>query len=85
MGLACIPLPDIEFPKLPFPLSVSPPELPAIDLSANLCCYNPKFSYHPVLPLSPLVLNPTAMAIISAAVDAIEAYKDAIPLDCPRQ
>lgn len=85
--MACVTLPP--FPPLPSlgPFSLTPPALPPVNLSINFCCQLSLVSFTPVIPLGPLVLAvPGASVVIlgiNTALAVIQAYIDAIPLDCP--
>lgn len=83
--MACIELPKIELPRLPAPLSIEPPSLPALSADVTICCKLVAFRFGPYVPLGPLVINPGVIALINAAADAVEGFLDAIPLECPRE
>lgn len=83
--MACIPLPAVALPVLPAPFSIDPPELPAITIGAEFCCKLPTLSVTPLIPIPAAILNPAVIALINAASDVINAYIDALPLDCPRE
>lgn len=86
--MACLSLP--AFPSLPDlgPLSLEPPELPSISLSADFCCkIEFTFSFVPAIPLGPAIIAipgaSAVIALINQALGTIDAYVDMIPLDCP--
>jgi len=86
--MACLPLPDVDLPTLPSPLTITPPS-PSLgaDVSAELCCKLVSFdlSVFIVIPIPPLTINPAVIALINEALDKIDAFLDALPLDCPRE
>lgn len=85
MGCVELPLP----PPLPSlgAFTIEPPALPAVDLSIDYCCKVQLISFTPQIPLGPAVVAvPGAAAIIAginSALAVIQAYLDALPLDCP--
>ncbi len=85
--MACVELPD--FPALPSlgPFSLTPPALPALDLSIDFCCRIDLISFTPTIPLGPLVIAvpgfSAIMLTVNAALAVIDLYIDALPLDCP--
>lgn len=85
--MACVPIP--QFPPLPdiLPLVLTPPTLPTIDLSVDLCCRLNLTIPLPIIPLGPLVLAvPGASAIIlgiNVAVGQVNAVISMLPLACP--
>lgn len=87
--MACIPIP--EFPALPdiSPFSLTPPPLPSLDLDAELCCKLLLITWTPTIPLGAITLAvPGATTIVAganAALTAINAYLDSLPLSCPRE
>jgi hypothetical protein len=82
--MACIPIPTVAPPTLGLGLSLLPPALPSINFGADLCCKLLQFSIvPPPIPLPPLVLNPAVLAALGPVFAAINAYLDALPLDCP--
>lgn len=87
--MACIPLPKLDLPTLPAPLSLTPPAPPTVSIDANLpfCCKVASLagSFSIPIPIPPLVLNPAVIAIINAALGAVDAYLDALPLSCPKE
>jgi hypothetical protein len=71
-------------PTLGGGLSLEPPALPSVNFSGELCCKIVAFTIPlPPIPLPPLVLNAGVSAAIAAAFSAVQAYLDALPLDCP--
>jgi hypothetical protein len=84
--MACI---DIVFPPLPdiFPLVLTPPALPSIDLSIDFCCRLSLTIVPPPIPLGPLVLAipgaSAALITLNAQIALINSYLDALPLSCP--
>lgn len=82
----CVPIPTLPHPSLPSGISLAPPlpSLPAESLP-NVCCLLPALaSPKTPIPLPPLVVNPAFIVALREGLAAIEAYFDAIPLDCPR-
>lgn len=85
--MACVPIP--QFPPLPdiFPLVLTPPTLPTLDLSVDLCC---RFSLTiplPIIPLGPLVIAvpefSALMIAINQTIAQVNSVISALPLSCP--
>ena len=83
--MACVPIP--AFPPLPdiFPLVLTPPTLPPVDLS--LCC---QFSL--TIPIPPFPLGAAVLAVpgastiilgINVAITAVNSVISSLPLSCP--
>ncbi len=84
--MACVPIPEAPVPELPAPLTIAPPATPDPGFDAALCCKILQFTVPaPPVPLPPLVVNGPTSAIIKAALAAVQAYIDAIPVKCPRE
>jgi hypothetical protein len=85
--MSCVPIP--AFPPLPdiFPLVLTPPTLPPIDLSIDLCCRFDLSIPLPIIPLGPLVLAvpgyPAIMLALNAVLDEVTSVIAALPLSCP--
>lgn len=85
--MACV---SIDFPAVPdiSPLSLTPPGLPAVDLSANFCCKFQLISFAGYTPLGAAVLAipgaAAAVALINQNLALVDQYIDAQPLRCPR-
>lgn len=84
MAAPCIPITLPSLPTLPTGFSFSPPALPAIDLEANICCKLSLFSWSPVIPIPPTVINSTLLIAVNAAASAWRTYIDLLPVKCPR-
>lgn len=84
--MACIPAPTLPIIGLPFPLTISPPGLPPINLAAEICCKNIAFAIPPIpIPLPPLVLNPGVNAGIATALKSVQTFLDQFQISCPRE
>lgn len=87
--MSCVSLPTVALPTLPSPFTISPPALPAVDLSIDFCCKVQLISYTPFIPLGAVVLAVPGAAAIVATINeslaVIDAYIDALPLSCPKQ
>lgn len=84
--MACVPIPQVPNPELPFPLTIAPPETPDPGFSADLCCKILAFTIPtPPIPLPPGTVNPATAALITSNLAAVQAYLDALPLKCPRE
>lgn len=85
--MACVPIP--QFPPLPdiFPLVLTPPTLPTIDLSVDLCCRFELTIPLPIIPLGPLVIAvPGISAVIlgiNQAITQVNSVIAKLPLSCP--
>lgn len=86
--MSCIAIPTIALPELPFPLTISPPALPSVDLSIDFCCKLQLISFAPYIPLGAVVLAIPGAAAFVASINvylaAIDTYIDALPLSCPK-
>jgi hypothetical protein len=84
--MACTPLPDPPaLPELPDGISLDPP-LPSGPTVPELCCKI--LALPPVPPLAPLppgAMSPVLAALIETIQAGVAAYKDALPLNCPRE
>ena len=85
--MACICPPKPPIPVLPSPFSIPQPPLPPLPTLA-FCCQLPDI-IPPIPPIPwPAPLDPATIAAINLALSqaktAIDAYLDALPLDCPR-
>jgi len=84
----CVDLPHPPpVPPLPFPLTIAP-TFPVVSFDAALCCKILPFPLvTPPFPLPPGTLNPAVVQAIvlslTNAMQAIQNYIDALPLDCP--
>lgn len=84
--MACVPIPVIPQPVLPFPFSLAPPPLPDLPFELGICCQVVAFStVPPPLPLPPFIVNPAFVAALHQAIGVAQAYLDAIPLQCPKE
>ena len=83
--MACIPLPDVQLPQLPTPLTLTPPALPDLSADVDICCKLISLDLSIPIPIPPLTITPTVIALINEALSKIDSYLDAIPLDCPRE
>lgn len=82
----CLKGPTITPPTLGLGLSLEPPALPSVNFNGELCCKLLQFSIvPPPIPLPPLVLNPGVATAIASVFSAVQAYLDALPLDCPTE
>lgn len=81
--MACIPVPPFPTPPDPFPFTFAPPPLPPFP-GVNLCCKLLAFPV-PVPPISIGIQTPAVLATINTAMQALRAYFDALPLNCPRE
>ena len=88
-GGRCVPIPDFDIPELPLPLSLEPPALPDIDISADFCCRLALFIPLSISPLPGVVLSsPEAVAVmlaLKAEMAIVRQYLLALPLKCPFQ
>ncbi len=82
--MACLPLPIPQLPTLPSGFSVEAPGLPEFSGDIALCCKLVHYNFEFPITLGPLVINSTLLIAINAAIDTVQAYLDALPLDCPR-
>lgn len=83
--MACIPLPDIELPTLPSPLTIDPPAV-SVSFETGLCCK--LLNLPPVgvaIDLPPGTLNPAIIVTLNENIAAVQAYLDSLPLDCPKE
>lgn len=80
--MGCISI-AIDLPTLPAPWSIEPPALPDIEANAAICCFEVEISIPIPIPIPALLINPTVILLLNAAFDVVEAYIDALPLDCP--
>jgi hypothetical protein len=76
----------IAIPSLPdiTPLTLEPPALPPFAGDLTICCKLIEFSWTPVIPLGPLVINSTVMALINAQIAIINTWLDVLAVECPR-
>lgn len=84
--MPCIPIPKPALPAVPAGLSLSaslpPVVIPAVE---SPCCILPSLPSLTIpLALPPLVANAAFIAALRAGLEAVEAWYDALPLDCPR-
>lgn len=72
-------------PVLPGPFTLTPPPLPPLPGPSTLCCKTVGFD--PVGPLPPLPpgVSQVFNTIITAMMDAIQPYLDALPIKCPKE
>lgn len=84
--MACLPRPDVVFPEIPDPFSLTL-STPPIELDVTLCCRILQLSIPPqALPLSiPPEITQAISAALAYADATIQAYLDLIPLECPRE
>lgn len=83
--MACLPLPTVPFPELPFPLTLGA-AIPSFEFDPNLCCKLLPFPVViPPIPLPVGVLNPGVVALVQANLQSMTAYFDALPFKCPRE
>lgn len=76
----------VDLPPVPTPpaFAISPPAPPDFP-GVNLCCKLLAFGV-PVPPVSlGVAVPPAALAAINTALETVEAYLDALPLECPRE
>ncbi len=84
--MACIPIPELPNPTLGLGLSIEPPSLPSFSGDVDLCCKILSFNIvPPPLPLPPFALNAAVTATLNNCIAAVQAYIDALPLDCPSE
>lgn len=83
--MACLPLPDVTLPTLPSPLTLDPPALDPVTVGAEFCCKLASFTTPTYAPFGPAVLNPAVIATINTNLALVQAYLDALPLNCPRE
>lgn len=82
--MSCKVFGPIPTPPDIFPLTVEPPALPPIGGDLDICCKLVSFSWTPVIPLGPLVINSGVMAVIAAQIAIINSYLDVLTIPCPR-
>lgn len=88
--MACLALDPPPIPTLPAPLTLGL-GFPIPDFNPKLCCklLPPevraaiKAAQDAIPPLPPLVLNPALVAVINGYISQINAYKLALPFECP--
>jgi hypothetical protein len=84
--MACLELPVPVLPTLGLGLNIEPPTLPSFSGDLRLCCKILQFDIvPPPIPLPPLVFNAAVTVSLTAAIAAVQAYIDALPLDCPKE
>lgn len=84
MGVACVEVKLPELPELGLGLSLSV-ELPSVEFDATLCCKLLQFELGlPPIDLG-ISLSLPIFAAVNAALGAVQAYIDALPLECPKQ
>jgi len=82
--MACIPIPSVPFPTLPSGITLTPP-IPSVEFDAELCCKIAQFEATAPPVSIGVALNPAIAAAITAALQGVQDYLDALPLDCPRE
>jgi hypothetical protein len=83
--MACIPIPAVPLPELPFPLTFGV-TTPPFDFDPALCCKLLPFPIAlPPIPLPLGTLNPAVVGVIMANLQAMNDFVDALPLKCPRE
>ncbi len=84
--MPCIELTLPEPPDLGFGLSIAPIELPPFSGELDLCCKIVAFATPPIpIPLPAGTMNASVTALLTNALNAVQAYLDALPLDCPME
>lgn len=84
--MSCIPVPTEALPPLPIPFSIPALVVPPIGIGElTLCCKLPPIATPPIpIPIpSVLFTVPGLATAMSAAVAAVTAYINALPLKCP--
>ena len=93
--MACVDIPDVPSPPGLGALTIPIQPLPSFDVGVNYCCrlqltVNPndylELLFGPIA--AALILVPpedivVAMQVIRTNIAIVNAYKDALPLDCP--
>ena len=83
--MACVPLPKVEVPKLPAPLSIAP-SVPTLSFDAALCCKVLPFPLAtPAIPLPPLLVNPALIAIVNQTMSKVTAFINSLSIPCPKE
>ncbi len=82
--MPCIELNVPEPPALGLGLSITPPALPGFSGELDLCCKIVAFATPPIpLPLPAGTINVGVITALTTALAAVQAFLDALPLDCP--
>lgn len=83
--MACVPLPKVEAPTLPSPLTIHP-SVPELSFDPALCCKVLPFPLAtPPIPLPAGVLNPAVFVIINQAMSKVTTYLNSFEIPCPKE
>lgn len=83
--MPCTDLPAPTIPTPPLGISITPPPLPFVG-DLDLCCKIVSLSaLTSILPLPPLIFNPAVAAVLEAQLALLLAYKNALPISCPKE
>lgn len=83
--MACVPLPKVEVPKLPAPLTIEP-TVPEFSFAPALCCKVLPFPLAtPPIPLPPGTINPAVIAIVNNATAQITKFLNSLTIPCPKE
>jgi len=83
--MACVPLPKVEAPKLPAPLTITP-SVPEFSFDPALCCKVLPFPLAtPPVPLPPGTLNPAVVAIVTNAMSQVTKFLNSLSIPCPKE
>lgn len=82
--MACLELPDVPIPALPFPLSLTPPAIPDIPGLPDFCCKLPIPPIPPIpIKIPPLLINVAFTTALETYIEVAKAYIDSLAFNCP--